>query len=95
MTKSKESKDKNKNKKRSVGSLLRKSYVRKPKTKLDKVMAGIALYDHLNSEYPPAEEIIEAFEHEKLEPKESLNNVLLKEFPGIELPIEFQNLKED
>lgn len=83
---------KNKKKGKSVGSLLRKSYVRKPKTKLDKVMAGIALYDHLNDEYPPTEQIVEAFVHQKLKPTKDLNKILLKEFPGIELPEEYLKL---
>ena len=66
--------------------LMQKPYIRKQKTPLDKVMAGIAVYERLSGEYPSIEEIAEACEHQKLNYTEAVKETLLAEFVGITLP---------
>ena len=67
-------------------NLMKKPYIRKQKTSIDKVMAGIAVYKHLSKEYPSIQEIIEACQHQKLTYTLEVKEALLAEFPGIELP---------
>lgn len=65
---------------------MKKSYIRKQKKPIDKVMAAIALYKHFSDEYPPTEEISEVCKYQKLLLTEEVRSTLLAEFPGVELP---------
>lgn len=65
--------------------LMQKPYIRKQKTPMDKIMAGIAMCEYLSKEYPSEQEILDAFEHQKLEYTEEAKKTLLAEFPDIEL----------
>lgn len=76
-------------------NLMKKPYIRKQKTKVDRVMAGIAMFKHFNDEYPSEQEILDAFEHQKLEYNDRARESLLKEFPGIILPEIEDETKED
>lgn len=67
-------------------NLMQKPYIRKQKTPMDKVMAGIAVYKYLSEEYPSTQEIAEACQHQKLIYTLAVREALLAEFPDIELP---------